>query len=177
MMGFERRWARALLSAFAPAQATPRPGLLSPNAREVDYLGTLQRLMRESTPQAAFGLRAAIWLAALSPLWLWGRLSTVTRLANERRVALLEDLLRHRSFVVRELALLLKFCAAMAVLGTPSVRERSGYDNASAPSESGLLARLPVLDEHKPLRVWPANDGVPAEVALDDQGASSGSNS
>lgn len=159
MMAFERRWARHLLAAFAPPEG---PGL-APLGGEVDYLAVLNRMRREATPLAALGLRAAIWMAALAPLWLWGKLATVTRLASERRTQLLRELLAHRAFAVRELALLLKLSAAMALLGTPSVRARSGYDHVepAGKSESGLRPRLPLLDEaDRPLVVWPARDGT-----------------
>ena len=142
MTGFERRWASALLSSFAPEGG---PGL-HPRAGEVDYLATLRTMRAQATPLAAFGLRFAVWLLALSPLWACGRLCTAARLPVERRAALLARMLRHRSFLVREMTLLLKFVAAMALLGTQSVRERSGYDAVGAPSktESGVRRRLPL---------------------------------
>jgi hypothetical protein len=147
MMAFERRWARQLLSAFAP---TGGPGL-APIQDEVDYVNALARMMREATPVAALGLRFAIWMAALAPLWLWGRLATINKLAVERRTELLRQLLAHRVFAVRELALLLKFCAAMALLGTPSVRARSGYDHVQPASktESGVRVRLPMAADDR----------------------------
>jgi hypothetical protein len=164
MLSFERRWARSLLSGFAPVGG---PGL-APLRDEVDYEGVLVRMMREATPLAALGLRAAVWVGALAPLWLWGKLSTISKLAHERRPDLLRALLGHRVFVVRELALLLKLCAAMALLGTPSVRMRSGYDHVkAAKAESGL--RLITLEgaQRKPhLRVWPAGDGTNAAVQI-----------
>jgi hypothetical protein len=165
MMAFEKRWARQLLAAFAP---TGGPGL-APLSEEVDYLGVLVRIRREATPAAAFGLRLAIWLAALAPLWLWGKLTTISKLAIERRTQLLCELLAHRAFVVRELATLLKLSAAMALLGTPSVRARSGYDHVqpAAEVESGLRVRLPLLaDPHDALRAWPEPQGTTVEVEL-----------
>jgi hypothetical protein len=144
MLSFEKRWAKDLLAGFAPASG---PGL-APRRGEVDYVGVLARMMREATPLAALGIRAAIWIAALAPLWLWGRLSTVSKLAVERHPDLLRDLLAHRVFVVRELTMLLKLCAAMALLGAPAVRQRSGYDHVqpAAKVESGLHMRLPMLE-------------------------------
>src|SRR5690349_23160067 len=111
-------------------------------------------MLRHATPLAAIGMRAALWMAALAPLWLWGRLSTVSKLANERRSELLRQLLSHRAFAVRELTLLLKLAATMALLGTPSVRARSGYDSVQAATvvESGVRVKLPVLAQR------PAND-------------------
>jgi hypothetical protein len=148
MLSFERRWARHLLASFAPVGSAG----LAPVEGEVDYVQALVRMMRGATPLAALGLRLALWLAALAPIWLWGRLATVTKLASERRTELLAQLLGHRAFAVRELTLLLKLCAAMALLGTPSVRARSGYDTAperisvrpSSHPERADRVRLPI---------------------------------
>src|SRR5262249_18484280 len=111
MLSFEKRWAAHLLSGFAPVAG---PGL-APRRGEVDYVAVLARMMRDATPVAALGLRLAIWVAALAPLWLWGKLATISKLAVERHPELLRDLLAHRLFAVRELTMLLKLCAAMAL--------------------------------------------------------------
>jgi hypothetical protein len=170
MMAFERRWARHLLAAFAPQGG---PGLC-PVEGEVDYTGALARMMREATPLAALGLRFAVWMAALAPLWLWGRLSTISKLAGERRSQLLRELLAHRAFAVRELSLLLKLSAAMALLGTSSVRARSGYDHVQAASkiESGVRVRLPMVAQDAPtLRAWSTDDAAAQSVELPASGA------
>jgi hypothetical protein len=91
-------------------------------------------MQRGVTPLASLGLRLALWMVVLSPLWLLGRFATFSRLALRERTELLARLLRHTSGGVRELSLLLKFTAAVALLGTPSVRARSGYDNVKAPA-------------------------------------------
>ncbi|MFI5305796.1 MAG: hypothetical protein ACHQ53_00510 [Polyangiales bacterium] len=173
MMAFERRWASHLLAAFAPEDG---PGL-APAPGEVDYLGVLRRMMHEATPLARLGLRLAIWIAALAPLWLWGKLATVSKLGSERRAQLLGELLLHRAFAVRELCLLLKLCAAMALLGSGPVRMRSGYDRVQPPSEveSGVRVRkhLPlVAGGESTLRVWPADDSRSAAVELPEREAS-----
>jgi hypothetical protein len=162
MMRFELRWAEHLLSAFAPPASGPSQGL-APTPSEVDYLTVLARMRGKASPLAAIGLRAAVWIAALAPLWLWGKLLTVSSLAHERRPELLRQLLGHRSFAVRELTLLLKLCAAMALLGTPSVRARSGYDPLDAGREAGgLRARLPIVAHSSaPPPPSPALDGRP----------------
>lgn len=145
MTRFELGWAEDLLAAFAPSSG---PGL-APIRGEVHYAAVFARMRREATPLAAIGLRLAIWLAALAPLWLWGRLRTASRLAPGERPELLRQLLRHRSFAVRELTTLLKLVAMMALLGSESVRARSGYDNvqSTARVESGVRVRLPMLRE------------------------------
>jgi len=143
MTRWERRWVTQLLGAFAPSGG---PGL-SPLPNEVDYENAFRRMLRQATPIAAIGMRLALWMAAFAPLWLWGRLTTVSKLAIEHRVELLCQLLAHRAFAVRELTLLLKLAATMALLGTPAVRARSGYDSvqATAAVETGARMKLPVV--------------------------------
>lgn len=169
MTPFERRWAQALLEAFAPPGG---PGL-APREGEVDYLGTFATLARRARPHAAWGLRIAVWLAALAPMWLWGRLRTVSGLSRGARARLLEELLAHRSFPVRELTLLLKLSASMALLGTSSVRARSGYDHvqAGADVESGLHPR--VSDEPRRVRLDVWNDRAGATSARGSKGEAS----
>jgi hypothetical protein len=149
MTRLELRWAEDLLAAFAPAGGAG----LAPQEGEVRYAAVLERMREQATPLAAVGLRLALWMAALSPLWLWGRLRTASRLTPGERPELLRQLLRHRSHAVRELTTLLKLVAMMALLGTESVRARSGYDNvqSQAQVESGVRVRLPLL--HAPARV------------------------
>ncbi len=138
MTALERRWAVDLLSAFAPVGGTG----LAPLEGEVDYLGVLETMRRRATRLAALGLRAAIWLLALAPLWHRRSLRTISALPQVARAALLSELLVHRAFVVRELSLLLKLCASMALLGTLSVRARSGYDDVhGAPTNQSGLRR------------------------------------
>lgn len=143
MLGFERRWAQALLEAFAP----PESRGLSPEPQEVDYVAGFRRMLDSFTPRASLGLRAALWISALAPVWMQGRPRSVARLPMAGRTELLRKLLEHRSFLVRELAFLLKTSASFALMGTPSVRARSGYDRGVTPvweDASGSRTRLPV---------------------------------
>jgi hypothetical protein len=128
MTRFEQNWTADVLTAFTVDGGqglTPRQG-------EVDYLGTFGRMRRGSTALAALGLRLAIWMVALAPLWALGKLATFSTLARRERCELLGRLLVHHNFAVRELTMLLKLTAAIALLGTASVRARSGYDKALA---------------------------------------------
>jgi len=154
MTRWEQSWAAEVLAAFAPSSearlnSLPRTDTLAPHDGEVDYERTWLRMLEGSTPLAALGLRFALWMVALAPFWLWGRFATFSRLARAERTELLSRLLRHGSHVVRELSLLLKFAAAVALLGTPSVRARSGYDNAqpraNVERETGRR-QLPVIE-------------------------------
>jgi hypothetical protein len=127
MTRWEQGWASEVLNAFTLEGA---PGLnVAPG--EVDYVGTFSRMRRGSTALAALGLRLALWMVVLAPLWFLGRVGTFSALALRDRTELLARLLSHHSFVVRELTLLLKLSAAMALLGTASVRARTQYDTAT----------------------------------------------
>ena len=148
MLRFEKRWAEAVLSGFAPAG---NPGL-APAPGEVDYAAAMEHILRVAGPRAGLGFRAALWMAALAPAWSWRRPVTAVALSPGERARLLDELLTHRSFVPRELSLMLKVAASMAMMATPSVRARSGYDapmvQADDLTRSGERVRLPLaMDE------------------------------
>jgi hypothetical protein len=147
LTAFERRWAVDLLSAFAPEGGRG----LSPLPGEVDYLAMFDRMSRGATRLAALGLRAALWIVAFAPLWQRGKLQTLSASSMQARAGVLATLLVHRNFIVRELTLLLKLCASMALFASQSVRARSAYDDVSdAPANKSGLRRkqgaLVVLD-------------------------------
>jgi hypothetical protein len=143
LLAFERRWAHAVLEAFAP----PGGVGLAPQPGEVDYVGGMQRMLGSFTTRAALGLRAGLWIAALAPLWMGGRLASMARMSLEARTELVRRLLVHRSFLVRELTFLLKTAASFALLGTSSIRARSNYDRGTEPvwgEAADAKLRLPV---------------------------------
>jgi hypothetical protein len=135
MTRWEQAWAEAVLTAFVVEGS---PGL-NVSQGEVDYVSTLERMRERGTAVAALGLRAAIWMVAIAPLWLFGRFVMFGTLARGERTELLSRLLTHNNFAVRELTLLLKLTAAMALLGTASVRARTHYD---APSYVAVVPQL-----------------------------------
>ena len=143
MTRFEQDWTSDVLAAFTQEEAqglTPLPG-------EVDYVRAFRRMRGGATGFCSLGLRLAIWMVAFAPLWLHGRVATFSTLARRDRTQLLSRLLAHKNFAVRELTMLLKLTAAMALLGTASVRARSGYDAVQAParSESAVRRQLPLV--------------------------------
>ena len=150
MLAFERRWAVAVLEGFAGADGVG----LAPHDDDVEYLDTMQKMMRASTAKAAFGLRVGLWIAALAPIWLLGRFATLGSVARARRAEILARLLTHRFFLVRELTLLLKLSACMAIFAHPGLRDRSNYDRTElldydSVGESGERprVRLQVVDK------------------------------
>lgn len=123
LFSFEKRWAAAVLEGFAPPNASG----LSPKPGEADYLGVHLRILEASAPMGRLALRAAVLIAALSPLWLFQGFATMDKLSPEERSLLLSRLLRFKG-PVSELTVLLKMSASIALLGTPSIRARSGFD-------------------------------------------------
>jgi hypothetical protein len=164
MTHLEQTWTADVLTAFshnAEPALTPLPG-------EVDYVSAFKRMRRGSTALARLGLRAAIWMVALAPLWFLGRVATFSRLGRNERTELLRRLLIHPSFIVRELTLLLKLTAAMALLGTVSVRARSGYDaapNNRPQQESSVRVHLPLM-AHAPTEVSQVSDATEVQRAV-----------
>ena len=140
MTRWEQAWAEAVLNAFVGEGGSG----LTVKQGEVDYMSALTRMRERGTALAAFGLRVAIWMVATAPLWFFGRFVMFGTLARSERTELLSRLLTHHSFAVRELTLLLKLTAAMALFGTASVRARSHYDTPI------VVAAAP---EHAPVRL------------------------
>ncbi|MFT5356384.1 MAG: hypothetical protein ACI9KE_003609 [Polyangiales bacterium] len=125
----EAAWLKAIGSAFAP-EGDYQDGHLVPKSGEVDYVSTFCTLNAPAGPKVRYGIRAAVALIALSPFWHRRRLATIDALNAEERTALIDELTRHPLQLVRELTLLMKVQSSMALLGTPSLRSRSGYDSA-----------------------------------------------
>lgn len=123
MGGLERTWTELVLSSFAGADAglTVRPD-------EVDYAASTQRFLSAASDKARLGLRVGLFLAVTAPVWMWGRLGGLGSLPPEERSRLLDEMLRHRVFFVRELCLLLKLVACFAIFRSSAVRARSGFD-------------------------------------------------
>ena len=122
--------------------------ILSPRVGEVDYLRSVLRMMQASTGMARLGIRLGLFIAMWAPLWLCGRFRTMAGLPVDQRADILGRLLRHEVFFVRELMLLLKIGASMALLGTPSVRARSNYDRkrgADVETRREGVRKLPVI--------------------------------
>jgi hypothetical protein len=146
LIAIERRLARAVLEGFAPTTSTE--GLV-PLEGEVDYVTAFENIANASTDRARIGVRFALWLVALAPIWLGVALCTMAGLSIEKRAELLDRMLVSRAFIVRELALLIKLNAAFAMLSTRSVRARSNYDRKAGRSVvvEPILAKSPLGDK------------------------------
>jgi hypothetical protein len=129
---FEDRWAEAAMGAIFPGW--DEGGLA--DIRGMDVRRFLRQLMRSVPFQAAFGLRAAIWLVALAPLFVLGRFATIVGLTVADRERVVSTLVVSKSYVVRSLVLILKTMGALLYAGNDAVRARM---LVPAPSKAGLV--------------------------------------
>jgi hypothetical protein len=128
----EHRWAEAAMGAIFPGST--ECGLRDIRGMNVD--GFLRQLMRSVPLQAAFGLRMAVWLVALAPLFVLGRFATIVGLGTAERERVVSALVVSKSYVVRSLVLILKTMGALLYAGDAGVRARMFVP---APAKSGLV--------------------------------------
>jgi hypothetical protein len=150
---FESSWGEAAMTAIYPGSRDdglagiehvrfrPRPGEAGdvPSALPI----FLAQVMRYLPFRAALGMRIAIWLVALAPFFVLGRLTTITRLSARDRERVVEGLVASRVYVVRSLFLILKTMGALLYGGDASVRARMAA--ARAPS-SGVRPVAEAVD-------------------------------
>lgn len=116
----ERAWSDALFAALLPAQGR-LPGLAT-----LDLDAFWARYAEVAPPMLRFGLRASVDLLALSPPFVLGVPHTVLGLDAAAREALLDQALRSRVFLLRQLATTVKLVGLMAYLRDPVARARVG---------------------------------------------------
>lgn len=129
-------WAALVLSSFAPVSA----GGLVRSDREIDWTAAWERFVSSMNARARLGARVALLIAISAPVWALGRLGSLASLGAEERARLLDRLLAHRLYFVRELVLMLKVCACLAMFRSGEVRARTSYDRPASPKP-----RLPML--------------------------------
>jgi hypothetical protein len=122
LTAFENAWAGAALGAMFPGSG--EVGL--DGIGGMDVAGFLRAMMRRLPLRSALGLRAAVWIAALAPLFELGRATTITRLKPSDRERLVVRLVKSRLYVVRSLVLMLKTFGALLYVSDASVRSRLG---------------------------------------------------
>lgn len=133
LLAFERRWLATLFDAIIPAGAHERLAL---GARDVPHSRLVEELGRYAPGHFLLGLRAAVWLAYLSPL-IW-TLRTFGGLDAPRRVRHLERLAGSGIYMLREVPMLLKMVACLAYGALPEVQTRIGLPPADEPPPSWI---------------------------------------
>lgn len=126
LSSIERALAPVVLSSFAPLAL---PSGFSVGVGEVDWAGGLDRFLRTASDKARLGIAVSLVVFFFSPLITLGRFHTLGRASMDERAEAMVRLLDHRFFLVREMALLVKLVACMAMFRVTSLRERTGYDD------------------------------------------------
>ncbi len=128
LRGFEQRWADAVGAALLPAGACG-------GARAGFSFGPeLERQLGEAPWWTALAVRLGLWMVWFSPVWQLRRRATFGALHAPEREALLEELLRHPRYTVRESANVIKLFLCLAFLGDPKVLRRvHAYDLEDRP--------------------------------------------
>jgi len=116
----ELTWAEASMGAIFPGSSAD--GLAGIQA--MDVRGFLAQVMTVVPFQAALGLRLAVWLVALAPLFVLGRLRTIAGLLPADREKVVGALVASRAYAVRSLVLILKTMGALLYAGDDAVRAR-----------------------------------------------------
>ncbi len=125
LTGIENRWAEAAMGAIFPGSR--EEGLT--DIRAMDVRGYLARLVASVPAKAALGLRLAVWIVALAPLFVLGRLATITSLAQADRERVVAALVMSRNYALRSLVMILKTMGALLYAGDDAVRARMMVPN------------------------------------------------
>lgn len=126
LSSIERALAPVVLSSFAPLAL---PSGFSVGVGEVDWTSGLDRFLAQASDKARLGIAVAMVAFFFAPLFTLGRFCTLAKATLEERAVAMERLLDHRILLVREMALLVKLVACMAMFRVSSLRERTGYDD------------------------------------------------
>jgi hypothetical protein len=121
LLSFELAWAHAALGAVfpEPPRTVLSHGIVRPNAARF-----LDELVAKAPLEQALGIRLALWMVALAPLFTVRKLATIATLEHDDRTRVFERLLASPVYVVRQLALSLKALAALLYARSPAVRAR-----------------------------------------------------
>ena len=115
LTAFERACARdAFVAIF--------PGPDGIGAMDVD--GYVDDTFRKIPLEPVIGLRLAIWIVALAPIFVLRRLRTLRGIAPSDREVVLLALTTNRVYAIRQLVMALKAMAALLYAGDPKVRAR-----------------------------------------------------
>jgi hypothetical protein len=118
----ENAWASATLGAIFPGSR--ETGFAS--IARMDVRNFLGEVMGSIPFKAALGLRVAVWVIALAPLFVIHRAATIHGLEPAARERVVTALSASRSYVLRSLVMMLKTFGAMLYAGDDRVRERLG---------------------------------------------------
>ena len=139
----EMRWAKAAFSAIFPHK---EGGQMPIGICDLDLEEFLRATLVRVPLEPALGLRIAIWVVALAPIFVLRRVTTIHGLAPPDRERVVAALVASPIYAVRQLVIALKAIGAMLYAAAPAVRARMVMPKVSTPS----LISLRVGPAHAP---------------------------
>ena len=116
----ERRWRDTLLGAMIPG--APERSL--PALGDFDTRAFWRQFGRVAPPLVRLGIRVAVWVITLAPLFVIGKLSLFRKLKAPDRERVLRRLGDSRFYLLRQLVLAVKALACFAYFHQAPVRAR-----------------------------------------------------
>lgn len=147
LSSWELGWAVAAFGGLFPRGAHP---LLSVGIEDTEIAPPLQALLAAAPSHAVWGVRAALVMCTLAPLFLLKRFTTLGRLDAAEKTLVMGTLLSSPWYPVRQLALLLKMMGALLFARAPEVRELMASSRAHVPVPTESGPRL--IDERELVR-------------------------
>jgi hypothetical protein len=134
LFSFELAWTDAAFDAIYPEGTALPHGI-----RELNPPRYVDDLLLAIPLEQSMGLRVALWIVALAPLFVLGKLATIASISPEDRARVLERLLASPVYAVRQLTLSLKAMATL--LYVQSAPARRSMMVPVPTSAGGLVAR------------------------------------
>lgn len=141
-MNLLRRLSRFELACAKDAFVAIFPG--PDGVASMDIEGYVEDTLARIPLEPALGVRLAIWIVALAPVFVLRRLRTLHGLAPSDRELVLVALATSPLYPVRQLVLALKALAALLYAGSPLVRARILAPGVTVPfvSQARLVRNL-----------------------------------
>ena len=116
---FERRWAHAAFETIFPG---PERGSLPLGIQDMGLDAFLDETLTSLPFESAIGLRLAVWVIALAPLFVLRRFATLASLGAEERERVLGAIAGSSFYAIRSTVLALKAIGALLYCGDLRVR-------------------------------------------------------
>jgi hypothetical protein len=151
---FEVTWAKAVFDAVLPEHAGLPHGI-APMKPEHFFA----RTVAQSSIEQAIGMRLALWIVALAPIWFLRRPTTISSLVPTERQRILDRLLLSPIYVVRQLCLMLKAVASMLYAQSPEARRVMSNPRKVAATTALLDFEGEATDDNEPSIPPPQESG------------------
>ena len=144
LFGFELAWAEAAMGAIFPEGSALVHGItrLKPGA-------FLDEMLADVWLETSLGLRATLWLIALSPLFVLRRFATIASLSAEQREELLDGLLTSRIYAVRQLVAGFKAMGSLCLSQSKEIRKQMSTPSPVVEASSLVRVKVKATEGHE----------------------------